>query len=461
MKFLNITWIKIGFLVFVIEMMVLSANAQTDFISPYSIFGPGIAYPRQGVTLAGMGGSGAALFDLYRLNLINPAVAANHAEPIFEFGGRQSFSRFTSSTDSEQGAAFKINNLSLSFPLKRNIWNLSLGVVPSTIIGYEVSTRQVEPDLELDYLTQYRGEGGIAQAYLGSARKIINRVDSTGNITSLSLGGNLNYNFGSLDRDRILFFPDDLTILGFHSTERFLVRDVTADFGIHYHTNIIKRTSRTSRMLKLLLGATYTLGNNLNTQLTSSSYSFRPTSSGFEQTPDTIVAALRQKGSIHIPAGYSVGVGFDFYTNSKSRYRLAIDYRTQQWTQYSTTFSNTASEFRFEDSHTVAFGLEFTPDVSSQKVFERIEYRAGYRTESTNLNLRNTPINEYGISFGLSLPIHYRSGFSFSTLNIATEYGEQGTNENGLIKEQYMRIFVGFSLTPHFRNRWFVKPKYD
>ncbi len=461
MRFLNSTLTRPSLILFVVIFGNMSAIAQTDFISPYSIFGPGVVYPRQSVWQAGMGGSGGALFDLYRLNITNPAIAANHAEPIFEVGGRQSFSEFSSSTDSEKGTSFKINNLSLSFPIKRNIWNLSLGIVPGTSVGYEVTTSQYEPDLELNYLTQYNGEGGIAQAYLGTARKLINKVDSADNLTALSLGANINYNFGTVDKNRTLFFPEDLTILGFSSTESILIRDVTIDFGVHFHTNIIKRTTRTSRMLKLLLGAAYTLGSDLNAELSTSTYSFRPSASGAQQVPDTISESSRVKGRIYMPSSLTLSAALDYLNNKKSRYRFAIDYRVQQWSSYNTTFNDNATNFNFDNSQAISFGLECTPNVTSQKIFERLEYRVGYRNESTNLTLRDVPINEYGISFGLSLPIHYKRGTTFSSLNISTEYGEQGTNDSGLIKEQFVRVYVGFSLTPNFRNRWFVQPKYD
>lgn len=463
MRFCFTTWAK--YIAYPAVMLLFTAGsvcAQTDFISPYSIFGPGVIYPRQGVWQSGMGGSGSALFDLYRLNLTNPAVSANHAEPIFEIGGRQVFTTYTSDVDMEEGTAFKVNNISLAFPIKRNAWNFGLGVVPFSEVGYEVTGSAQDVNLGLDYQVDYKGEGGISQAYINLAGKLIDKVDSANNVQVFSIGANLNYNFGNIINDRRLFFPDDLTILGFRNTEQILIRDINADFGIHFHTNIIKRTNNRQRYLKLLTSATYSLASNLNSELTGTAYSYRPNASGASTSAqDTIVSNSRLKGEFYLPSSYSFGVGLDYLNDKKQRFRMALDYRSQQWSEYTSSFSSEYLQFQFRDSKTLSGGLEFTPNVLSQNLFERMEYRVGFRSEQSKLYLRDTPIDDFGMSFGLSLPIHYRRGTTFSTLNISTEYGNRGTTDNGLIREEYLRVFVGFTLTPNYRNRWFVKPKYD
>jgi hypothetical protein len=75
--------------------------------------------------------------------------------------------------------------------------------------------------------------------------------------------------------------------------------------------------------------------------------------------------------------------------------------------------------------------------------------------------LRNKDIEDIGMSFGLTLPIHHRRAITQSSFSIGAVYGRNGTQDMGLIQEDYIRIFVGFSFTPHFRNKWFVQPKYD
>jgi hypothetical protein len=68
------------------------------------------------------------------------------------------------------------------------------------------------------------------------------------------------------------------------------------------------------------------------------------------------------------------------------------------------------------------------------------------------LNLKNQAIKDFGITFGLSLPIG-----NFSKANIGVEIGKLGTKNAGLIEEKYTNIMLGFSLS----DIWFIKRKYD
>ena len=79
-------------------------------------------------------------------------------------------------------------------------------------------------------------------------------------------------------------------------------------------------------------------------------------------------------------------------------------------------------------------------------------YRAGVRWEHTGLKLNNQDVKDFGITFGLGLPVNV-----LSKINIGVELGQMGTNNAGLIKENYTNIMLGFSLS----DIWFIKRKYD
>jgi len=76
----------------------------------------------------------------------------------------------------------------------------------------------------------------------------------------------------------------------------------------------------------------------------------------------------------------------------------------------------------------------------------------GARFEETGIVLNNQPIEDFGITFGLGLPVG-----GVSKINIAVELGQLGTLDGGLIKENYTNIMLGFSLS----DIWFIKRKYD
>ena len=90
---------------------------------------------------------------------------------------------------------------------------------------------------------------------------------------------------------------------------------------------------------------------------------------------------------------------------------------------------------------------------SFNSYWKRIVYRAGVRFENTGLELKGESINEFGISFGVGLPV----GDMFSNANIGFEYGSTGTTNAGLVKEN----FFNFSLSLSLNDRWFRKRKYN
>ena len=80
-------------------------------------------------------------------------------------------------------------------------------------------------------------------------------------------------------------------------------------------------------------------------------------------------------------------------------------------------------------------------------------YRAGMRFENTGLKINNEPIKEFGISFGVGIPV----GRAFSNANFGFEVGKRGTTNQNLIQEN----FVNFQLSLSLNDRWFEKRKFN
>ncbi len=446
------------FLSFSFFLVSVYSFAQTDLASPYTIFGAGIAHHRQTVAQAGMGGTGLALSDPYRMNIANPAALAFQIEPVFESSGKGTLSTFSTSNSSFENRNFILNNLGISVPLKRGKWGLALGIVPYTTVGYDVVSEAADPNFLSTGIAEYSGDGGLNQSYISMGYKLFDRVDSVGNVTNFALGGTFNFNFGTIDNNRDVTFPGDPASRSFRYRESILLRDVSFDIGAQYHTNIIKRTEKNLRYMKLLLGATYSMGANQSAEKTALAYNY---SRSILLPDDTIFVENAQKGFIRIPTKVGLGMGLDYVSSKRTRIRFALDYTTQEWSDYAQEFGDEANTFQFQNSQRLSAGIEYTPTLESSDYIKTIEYRAGFHYEKSNLNLRNTDITDVGMSFGLTLPLHHRRGLTKSAFHVAGEYGNYGTTDNELIKEEYYRIFVGFSFTPHFRNRWFVQPKYD
>jgi hypothetical protein len=69
--------------------------------------------------------------------------------------------------------------------------------------------------------------------------------------------------------------------------------------------------------------------------------------------------------------------------------------------------------------------------------------------------INNTEINNFGITFGVGLPLASGNNVGFSNINLGFEVGNRGTTDANLIKENYFKVNIGLSLN----DRWFVKRK--
>ena len=120
-------------------------------------------------------------------------------------------------------------------------------------------------------------------------------------------------------------------------------------------------------------------------------------------------------------------------------------------------FSNRFVEIEnstFEDASSVSVGGFFIPKYDSfNSYWKRIVFRTGFRFENTGLVVNNESIDEFGISFGLGLPV----GRLFSNANIGFEWGRRGTKNANLVEENFYNINLSLSLN----ERWFEKRKFN
>ena len=83
------------------------------------------------------------------------------------------------------------------------------------------------------------------------------------------------------------------------------------------------------------------------------------------------------------------------------------------------------------------------------KYWERVTYRAGLYYEHTGIVLKDKSINDFGITFGASLPIQ---GLSNATIGAA--WGQRG--DGSVLKENYLTLKVALTLN----DKWFQRTKY-
>jgi hypothetical protein len=140
---------------------------------------------------------------------------------------------------------------------------------------------------------------------------------------------------------------------------------------------------------------------------------------------------------------------------------LSFEFKNQNWNNFSSSFEGTLTANELTAYSNIALGLERTPrnTEAANNILERTTYRIGVRNTNTYLNVRDQNIVQQAVSAGVSIPI--LSSRSTSRFNFAVEYGRGGTTTNGLLEEDFVNVQLGFSLTPHFLNPWFVQRRYD
>ena len=92
---------------------------------------------------------------------------------------------------------------------------------------------------------------------------------------------------------------------------------------------------------------------------------------------------------------------------------------------------------RIEDASTLSIGGFYIPKYDSfNRYWKRIVYRAGIRFEDTGLRINNEDIKEFGISFGVGLPV----GRIFSNANLGFEFGSRGVQYSQLSERKFYKI---------------------
>ena len=162
---------------------------------------------------------------------------------------------------------------------------------------------------------------------------------------------------------------------------------------------------------------------------------------------DTLAYRNEVKGKVQMPL--TVGLGVSYVKRNKLE--LNADYQFEQWTK--ARFLN-ESYFFLTDRSIFSVGGEYIPEKFSIRSYtSRMAYRAGLRYEKTYLNIGNQQVNDFGISFGVGLPV-YRSN---STVNVSAELGRRGSTSDNLVRENYIKL----NLSVNLYDLWFVKRKFD
>ncbi|ARV16227.1 hypothetical protein [Polaribacter sp. SA4-12] len=410
----------------------LATTAQRTNSSPYSFFGIGEEFNPVTVEQSAMGGIGVAFSHYKYLNFTNPAAYADLRYTTYSFGVLNNKLTIDNGTETQSTNSTSLSYFALAFPLGSKA-GMSFGIQPVSSVGYSLSnTNADETEISL-----FSGDGGISRVYGSFGIKVFK---------GFSLGVEADYSFGNIENSVINQVTN--VTLATKYKESTIVRGGSVTLGAQYKTEINKD-------LVLSIGTTYKIGNDLKVTGDEYLYSLTLASTGTEFGRDTI-SQSSISGNYKLPLKTNLGVGLGKY----DKWYVGLEYENQDAIE-TTGFLNTTNAYRYSESNRFSLGGFYLPKINSiSSYWERVTYRAGIRLEKTGLlvdgsglNTNYTPIDDFGISFGLGLPLR-----QLSTLNMGFEFGERGTTDNNLIQENYFNFRLSLSLTD---SKWFQKRKID
>ena len=420
----------------VVVMTASGAQAQGLGNSPYSRIGLGEFNANTGgVRQMGMGGVGLAAPNAVNVNELNPALLYYTSRTTFEAGYIGQYKTVKNASASSRSGNGTLGYFALSVPLASR-WGAAVGLRPLSAVDYESNILQdVTGEPGSRSLKQYKGTGGVSEAYFGQGVRLAK---------GFTVGFTASYLFGTVDE------TTGTTVQIVNSTDP-LVKSVArqhtrySDFafraGAHYRQKL-------SKNLNLNVGGAYSLGHSLRGQQTNSQE--RENTNGSLISAATVVSDGR--GSTYVPGLAQLGVSFD---NDKN-WSLNLDVAQQQWSKFSSF--NTVGP-ALSNTMRVGLGGEISPDPGSvEHYFQRVTYRAGVSMAQLPYQPGGKTLYDRSVSWGFAFPMPTASAVESTTLSLGFTYGQRGNTDvlsSGAsnVQESYIRGQLGVTLN----NRWFIK----
>ena len=139
----------------------------------------------------------------------------------------------------------------------------------------------------------------------------------------------------------------------------------------------------------------------------------------------------------YLPNTFAAGIAVT--KNKKNTY--VFDYTFENWSPLNITQNGV----RLVNSQRLSGGAEFSKKqwVNGQSVEKRFIHFGAFYSNSY-LQLRNTPVNEFGVTVGTGGALKRNLLYTLSA-----EAGTRGTKRNGLIKENYAQLTIGVSFSDY------------
>ncbi len=409
------------------------AAAQNIGNSPYAAYGIGDIKYDNSVETRSMGGiSTAYVWDFNnQFNFQNPAANQNLEITSLRFHGTNENQYFKSGYNGNKYGKHSsyLSGISLAFPLSKKV-KLGIGYQPYSSKDYSITQSTSLPDGTAG-VQNFHGDGGINLVQLGVGYSIT---------PSFSVGLSNNLYFGRISDVQETAYENTTLVSNIENESS--VTSFNFTLGSVYQKKLKNNK-------KLTLGASYTFGNtsDFKSTYTNSTYFLN----GTTKSNEDIVAQESKNTNNTIPQKLSLGVGFGhdakWFVSGQFDYKSGKNTESLRYLSYS-----------YDNAYRVSVGGWYLPNYNNfRNYFSRVTYRYGAFYEKGHLNVQGTNINQYGLSFGASLPFQKSNVTRLSTLDLGIELGQRGTVKNNLIRENFLNFTIGIN----FANKWFEKQYFD
>lgn len=402
---------------------------QNEISSPYSKYGFGLPSNVTSGAYDAMGKVGYAMQNPYLINFKNPAsyVAFDSLSFIADVAFSIYSSTLKTSDVTQQATYARPAYFTFGLPVTKH-WRTSVGILPFSNLGYSIIDSKKVGKEQVDFA--YNGKGGLMQLYWGNAFKLCK---------GLSIGFNVSYLWGSLSYTKTATYDASGNFFNTMVSNSTDADGIYYSVGAQYFVNIKGKH-------RLGFGAVYENSAYIWTKETQFTYNY--TSLGNNNILNDSVAFANAPGSMKIPQTIGGGISYQF----KEKLWASADVA---WMNYGNYQMNGQRIANLQDAITVNAGLQFIPDINSSNYMKKIRLRIGGRYSTGQIMLNDQSISDFSVSLGLGFPLKLYS--NNSSLGLMFEYGQMGTIKNNLLKENYFRFSLHFTL----QEKWYQRVKLD
>lgn len=434
---------------FLVPAMASGQGSSINSFSPYTFYGLGDISTQGAPYLRSMGGASVAyrfndIRNEGRLNYVNPASVSSMSRKsfLFELGAEGANYYMRSGDKKSSYNTFNIRDIAIQLPLAKGL-GFAVSVTPFSSIGYRSEIDETDPDI----LAGLYDGGAIAATYKYVGSGDVNQAKASIGwepFRNFSIGVDMIYYFGKINRS----YTTQISTRGasgFYNTtisQTDGISRIMWNFGAQYSMLLAPRRFMT-------IGAMYQPAAKLNPDVEIETANL-----------STDVTSLPGKNGLikgfEMPQTISGGIYFHTH-----RMSIGMDYEFRDWAGRNDASEVTAADgggvsMKYRNTNTVRAGFDFTPNrYDVRNPMKRVTYRAGVRYADYYMQFNGKDISDKAVTFGVGIPLSMQ-GFNY--LDAGFEFGQRGSKDHGLVRENYFKINVGVRLFGD--DNWFRKREF-